>query len=249
MAKNGKRVGDVLVAMDEVKGVRLLREFATACFTNAQSHHDAANLLADDGYHGAAVALAVIGVEEFAKSILYTAAALRPSEWAVLGQELRIHELKHAIAGAAEGAQIESHEWWAVVASESGSWPSKKERLEDMFGSLLGQGLAWLLGDPGEAKRFYRQAQTKLTQLLVDTELKNAGLYVDLDPQGQVLTPARVEPQVQSMILELEWYLEVYGELLEVLREDEMWERFAQSVGKAAKRAPTPQPDGSEGSP
>ncbi len=248
MGSTRKSVGEILRAMGEAQSVAVLRELAAACFANAQSQHGAANLLAENGYDGAAVALAVIGVEEFAKAILYTAAALCPSEWDVLGPECRWHELKHLIAAAAEAAQIDQHEKWEFEADYSGSWPSKKKRLEDMLALLLGHGLAALRGDPQDAREFYKDLHAGDPEMPVTPELKNAGLYVDLAPSGRVLKPARVASEVRSEILGLEWFLETFGGLPELLREEEAWRQLAQSVGEARRRPPTPQPGGSKGS-
>jgi AbiV family abortive infection protein len=58
----------------------VLRQAATACFRNAESHRGAALALFEKDFRAQAVALAAIGIEEFAKSILYAVAALVPEQ-------------------------------------------------------------------------------------------------------------------------------------------------------------------------
>lgn len=227
---SGRMVGQVLAAMDEAKAVTVLRELAAACFVNAQTHYETAILLAENSYSPAAVALAVIGAEEFAKAIVYALAALLPDQRSLLGPETRWHELKHLIAAQAEGAQIENSEGFLITYQESGTWPSKRSQLEDMFRSLVRGGLLPLVGNPNEARDFYEDLQTELPESIPSPVLKNAALYVDLSTSGEVLTPARVDAKAAPEILGLEWFLEVFRALPRALKEDEAWKTFADYV-------------------
>ena len=249
MGLSRKSVGEILKAMGEGQSVAVMRELAAACFANAQSHYEAASLLAENDYTATAVALAVLGVEEFAKAVLYTAAALFPSERDVLGEEARYHGVKHLIAIAAHGAQCDNEESWAVGADYQGSWPSPTARLEEMFVSLLRDGLRALLSSKDEASKYFEQLRSEFPDCPVTPDKKNDALYVDLSPAGEVWIPAKVASEAQVEILGLKWYLDEFRALPEVLEEDEIWKRFAQSVGEVRTRPPTPERGGSKGSP
>jgi hypothetical protein len=66
--------------------------------------------------HVRSIALAILGVEEFAKAIVFTVAAFRPDEHALLAKalfkekgknpELFRHEVKHLVTDIIEGALI-----------------------------------------------------------------------------------------------------------------------------------------------
>jgi AbiV family abortive infection protein len=83
----------------------MLRQAAAACFKNAQSHYEAAKLLVKHDYSSQAVALAVIGVEEFAKALVYAVAALMLSQRKDLPDKIGNHHLKHRVASLAAGAR------------------------------------------------------------------------------------------------------------------------------------------------
>jgi len=199
---------------------------AIECYLNTQSLHKEARLLARHGYGPRAAALAVIGVEEFAKSIAYALAALSPEKRDLLGKGLSDHETKHLVAAAAEAAEIETHDYRVVIAQESG-WPlSHRDALVVLFQQMVGYDLENLVRNPKEAKEFYRRLGKDLHAILPDPYLKNAALYVDLDNSGDVLIPARIEHQVESAIRGLEWFLRVYCALPEVLQNQEEWNDF-----------------------
>jgi len=79
-----------------------------------------------------ASALAVIAVEEFAKSIIYLVAALMPDQRGLLPPKLDGHAMKHSVAGAAEAAEIMNEEYWAVLNQEGTSSTWEYGRLADM---------------------------------------------------------------------------------------------------------------------
>jgi AbiV family abortive infection protein len=75
-----------------------LRQVAIACFVNAKDLYEDACLLGKHARYPRALILAVIGAEEFVKSVVYTIAALNPSEHVRLPPvlaELKSHNLKH----------------------------------------------------------------------------------------------------------------------------------------------------------
>jgi AbiV family abortive infection protein len=249
MGSSRKSVGEILKAMGEAQSVAVMRELAAACFANARSHHEAAVVLYENDHAPTAVALAVLGVEEFAKAVLYTAVALFPSERDVLGEEARWHAVKHLIAIAAQGAQCDNEPSWAVGADYEGAWPSLTARLESMFASLLRGGVQGLVTRWAEAREYFEGLRREYPDFPVTPDKKNDALYVDLSPTGEVWTPARVATWAEFEILGLRWYLDEFRALPEVLEEDERWKRFAESVGEVRRSPLTPEPGGSKGSP
>lgn len=106
---------------------QILRAAALAAWENAASYSAEAKLLDKHGYGARAVALAILGTEEFGKAVAYTVAALSAEPLAVLvdrSRPLKAHEVKHLIVQAAEYAHIVTHEWSDVVAAETGYQPS-----------------------------------------------------------------------------------------------------------------------------
>jgi hypothetical protein len=107
-----------------------LRAGAVACFTNAQELCEEANLLFEQARFPRSVALALIGVEEFAKAVIFTVAALLPQQRHHLPAKLNGHELKDHICGLADGLVCAYEEGWAI----EGTPPSA--RLGDLFKEL-----------------------------------------------------------------------------------------------------------------
>ncbi len=207
-----------------------LRIASLECFLNAKSLHEEACLLGEHGYRARAAALAVIGEEEFAKSILYALAAIRPDEPDLLGKGLIHHETKHLVALVAEVAEIETNDYRAVAAQESGQPLSPKERLVVLFQRLVRSNLEAVVKNPTEAKTFYKRLGDTSELVLPEPQLKNAALYVDLGEFGDISTPARVEHQAASAILGLEWFLGVYCAVPEILQDEEEWKDFCVDV-------------------
>jgi hypothetical protein len=56
--------------------------------------------------------------------------------------------------------------------------------------------------------------------------------YVDLNSDGVVLTPGRVEGRAAGEILSLEWFFTQFRALPEVLEDDGMWKQFAAHIGR-----------------
>ena len=106
---------------------------AAAALTNANELCAEAKLLAENEHKPRAAALAVIGLEEFAKAVAYTLAAIFPEQSVDIRQRLLKHDVKHWIADTFEGAQIEIEEWPRVVFQDTGSWPPSEEVLLHVF--------------------------------------------------------------------------------------------------------------------
>ncbi|MFQ5816053.1 MAG: AbiV family abortive infection protein [Candidatus Binatia bacterium] len=207
-----------------------LRNAAAACFINAESLREEARLLSGNRYEARAAALAIIGVEEFAKAIVWTVGALLPEQRNLLPSKLYVHEVKHIIAGYAEVAQSECNDDFLVLAQESGYWPTAQVRLTLMFRRIAGYGLRTLLSPPQVARKYYEALQRDFAEIFVDPYLKNQVLYVDLTPTGEVLMPDRLEDPAESQILGLEWFLDEYRGLPELLIDDAAWNKLCGSV-------------------
>lgn len=153
----------------------LFKQLSLESFRNSQNLYDEAVLLVREGHSARAVALAVIGSEEFAKAVVYVIGALLPEVRSRIleekGKGLRTHEVKHLINLFAEAAQIENHEGWLVAQQEGGYWPNASSRLEDMLISL---GRKMILDDllsKDEAKKYYRDTEKESPSKLKEDAL------------------------------------------------------------------------------
>jgi AbiV family abortive infection protein len=207
-----------------------LRKAALECFINAQSLHKEARLLADHGFRPRGAALAIIGLEEFAKAITYTLAALLPAKRDSLIKELNNHAVKHLISASAEAAEIETEDYRLVLSEDSGFPLSAEERLQILFRWLLQHDVSSIAVDRKGARDFFESLRTQGSHFLPEPHLKNAALYVDIGPEGEVLTPNRAEDQAESEILGLEWFLDIYQALPKVLEDDGAWGSFADRI-------------------
>lgn len=149
----------------------VLRQAALACFENAQQLCTEATLLLEHGHRSRAVALAIIGCEEFAKAVAHTLGALLPEQRAEFHANLtelhRGHDVKHLITDLADAAQIENSEGWHVAASEVRHWPSADQRLADMFISLAEWGIDKLILSRRAAKEEYRRRDQDLNSVRI----------------------------------------------------------------------------------
>lgn len=223
----------------------VLREAAVACFANAQCLYAEANLLLEHGHGARAAALAIIGCEEFAKAVAHTLGALLPEQRDILARRLnelqKRHDVKHLITDMADAAQIENSEGWSVAADEAGYGPSPEQRLTDMFISLARWGVSELVMTREDARKEYKTRDELLRSSRLAWEvddpppvhpspLKEAALYVDLTQGGKIRTPKRVEDRGYPTILSLEYFLEEYRALPEVLETEAKWTIFCSHV-------------------
>lgn len=88
----------------------ILRQGAAGAFQQSRESHQDAALLAVNGRYATAVALAILGIEEFAKSIVWTVAALLPDERSHLPARLDHHAVKHYVAMLSEVSLIETED-------------------------------------------------------------------------------------------------------------------------------------------
>jgi len=174
--------------------------------------------------------LAIIGLEEFAKAITYTLAALLPAKRDSLIKELANHFVKHLIAGSAEAAEIETEDYRLVLSQNCGFPLSAEERLGILFRWLVQHDVSSIAVDTKGAKTFFDSLRTQGSHILPEPHLKNAALYVDIGSGGEVLTPNRAEYQAESEILGFEWFLDIYQALPKVLEDDGTWGSFAARI-------------------
>ena len=220
------------------------RRAALAAFENARSLHEEAVCLVENGYPARAVALAVIGLEELAKAIVYTMGALLPAERRMLMDRMRVlgdHKAKHLIALAAEVAQISTADAIAALRQATGEPVVGHDFLVILFRELVRQGVSKLVGNREQAVTFYREfSDTRPSDptLIHETQLKNAALYVDLTAAGEVLTPERTH-SAAGQVLGLRWFFAQYGWLPHALTDDLEWKRFAAAV-RGYLRYPNP---------
>ena len=96
---------------------KTFRMVAAAALTNANELSAEAKLLAENGHNSRAAALAVIGLEEFAKAVACTVAAIFPEQSNDLWSRLSDHNVKQWIAEIFEGVE----DLMDVVSGESAS--------------------------------------------------------------------------------------------------------------------------------
>jgi AbiV family abortive infection protein len=216
-----------------------LRQAALACLVNAQQLHEEAYLLYNHDAYARAAALAVIGTEEFAKSVAFTVAALRPDEHELLHRALRRrdskggqlfdHDGKHFICDAVEAALIETREG-LNSSSEIGASPGAEEYFIEVFRALVRDGLENLLSSRQAAKD-QKHALNAIEYGAAPSTLKELALYVKVESSGAMVLPSQVpDDQARDAILGLEYHLEQCTILSQVLEDDERWQHFAQQV-------------------
>jgi AbiV family abortive infection protein len=218
----------------------LCRQGALACYRNAESLCEDAKLLIQHGQRARAVALALIGREEFAKAIVYTLAALLPDDRQILVEkisELRFHEVKHLIAMIAEVAPLACSDGIAAAEQDAGYSMSPEDYLAVLLREMARLGLAEIIGTRVDAKEFYKWVVRDSNwpfiapsgKHLLEIERKDAALYVDLTRDGEVLTPDRVADYAASDVEGTSLFLKDYGALPQILEDDAKWEKFARS--------------------
>ena len=206
------------------------RKVARAALANAQSLYEESKLLYESGRLARSAVLAVIGVEEHAKTAAYTLAAIFPDQADVLKKSLVDHNVKQVIANSFEGAQIVANESPLICYQETGTWPLPEEQLLGLFVQLARIGLKEIAPLPKAAKKYNQKAQEECEGFLTTPYIKNAGLYVDISANEEILEPTRVEKHAKSELLGLEWCIEQSEPLEHILSDDNAWKQFSDSV-------------------
>ncbi len=237
-----------------------LRNAALACVSNALLRYKEACILSQHCLYGGAIAFTVIGMEEFAKFITLTVAIFRPDERELLYRALDPrkrgglfdHKVKHRIMDIVEYVAIEEVPIEYV--------PTDSEHVEEVFLELTRKGLSELIPDDciqkarkhaqrlqdldGRDKSQTDRSPWMLKQVPARMAgLKEQGLYVEIDDQGNIQMPFQLGAQdAQRQIDGLEWFLDMFDLLPKGLADDHQWQRFASTIRSrmAAERERSP---------
>jgi hypothetical protein len=139
------------------------------------------------------------------------------------------------VADVFEGAQIVTDEWPLIVFQETGMWLSSQQVLTDIFVELSKNGLSGVVPNDQQAQEHNKKSKSEKDQYIATPFIKNAALYVDISPTGEVLSPGMVERFINAEIGGLEWYLD-HSSLREALSDDPVWERFSDGVRSRVQR-------------
>src|SRR6266852_3375566 len=209
-----------------------LRRVALACFVNARDLYEDACLLRNHARYPRALVLAVIGTEEFVKSVVYTIAALNPHERVRLSQTLKAlhhHDIKHGSGATIEGVCIRTREGVDCGADMAGVPVASGSYFRETFLALACLGLQGLLPSKEEAKA-HAQALNDIAPDSAPSVLKERGLYVDMR-QDDIYTPSQLEDgEATFEIIGLEWFLDTFRDLPSVLEDDLHWQHFAETI-------------------
>jgi AbiV family abortive infection protein len=226
---------------------RQLREVAWACFTNAQEFHEEACLLREH-HHVRSIALAILGGEEFAKAIVFTVAAFRPDEHALLSKalfaekvgnrDLFRHDVKHVVTDLVDGVLIQTDDGIDHAEWASGFSLDAYHRFRMRLLALVRHGLKALIPSRCAAQEQVK-ALNHITYGAAPSTLKNLAFYVEIDCQGNIVWPSQLQPeQADGEIGGLEYFLETFSLLPELLQHDEQWQPFADSIRQQLPRNP-----------
>jgi AbiV family abortive infection protein len=215
-----------------------LRRVAVACFVNAQDLYEDARLLEQHARYPRALSLAVIGSEEFVKSVACTIAALAPKERGWLPQALKAlydHDRKHMGDATIEGEYIGAKDGVDCDADMAGVPVAPGSYLRATLLSLAHMGLQGLLGSNKEAKA-HAQALNDIATDSTPSVLKKRGLYVDIG-DGALYTPPQLDArEAISTMTGLAWSLETFCDLPSVLEDDRQWHPLAQTIRHSLSR-------------
>jgi hypothetical protein len=209
-----------------------LRHGALACFVNARDLYEEACLLLKHERYPRAVVLAIIGVEEFVKSVAYALAAFNPQERVQLPQilkALRHHDIKHVSGDTIEGVCIQTREGVDSEASLAGFPVTPGSYFQETLLTLARMGLQGILRSKKVAKE-QAQALNEIEPDSAPNVLKERGFYVEIRHDG-ISTPSELEErEARSTIIELEWFLDTFHCLLSVLEDNSQWQHFADTI-------------------
>jgi AbiV family abortive infection protein len=215
-----------------------LRQVAVACFVNARDLYEDACLLMKHARYPRALVLAVIGAEEFVKSVAYTIAALNPSErvrLATVIPMLHYHDCKHLANASIEGVYIEIEEGVQAEADMAGVPVASGSYLRETLFELASLGLSWLLRPRGEAKE-HAQTLNNISPNSAPSVAKERGLYVDMSSEG-LYSPSLLDAsEARSTVLGLEWSLETFRNLPSLLEDEHQWAPFAETIRQRLAR-------------
>ena len=209
-----------------------LRQLAVACFVNARDLYEDACLLGKHARYPRALVLAVIGTEEFVKSVAYTIAALNPSERVRLCNVLKAlhsHDCKHLGDAIIEGVFIETKEGVDCEADMAGFPVAPGRYVRETLFELTRLGLRGLLRSNEEAKA-HAQELNDISPDSAPSLVKERGLYVDMKRRRLYIPSQLDEGEARSTVLGLEWSLEVFRDLPRLLEDEHQWAPFAKTI-------------------
>jgi AbiV family abortive infection protein len=201
-----------------------LRAAAIAAFRRSIELREDAEVLAAQTRYATGVALAVLGIEELAKAIIWTVAAVLPDDRSRLSVRLDQHALKHYVAMLAEWSPIEAEDDHLTAL----------ERLAHTCHRLGDIGLARLT-DPREPRRYFQDLKDLVERhstesLILDHEWKNVALYVDI-VNDRVVTPARADGETyRHFSVYLRFLHSTYSALPEALDDARAWEALLSEL-------------------
>ena len=220
---------------------KTFRMTAVAALTNASELCAEAELLGENGHNSRAAALAVIGLEEFAKAVACTLAGIFPEQSDALWNRLNDHNVKQWIVQTFDGVECEvqvgidgirwESEGYSPLAAEAVLLEIFRTLSKSTWGSFIPTRKAakfaakndqeWL-NDP--------QIHALPTDYITTAFIKNAALYVDLSEESAVLVPSRVDRYTKAEIGGLAWSLRRNDTLIDILSNEEKWEWFAKHI-------------------
>lgn len=214
---------------------------AAAALTNASELCAEAELLAKNGHNSRAAVLAVIGLEEFAKAVACTVAAIFPEQSNDLWNRLNDHNVKQWIIQTFDGVESEVEDGIDGISWGSGVHcaPEADAILLEIFRTLSKSDWGSFIPTKKAAKSAAKKDQETLndpkihalpTDYITTAFIKNAALYVDLSEKGEVLSPNRIYRNTQAEIGGLTWSLRHSGSLLGMLSNEKKWEWFAKHI-------------------
>lgn len=209
----------------------ILRKAALAALLNAQDLYDEGKFLAQADYLARAAALAVIGIEECAKAVVYVSAALFPDKSERFLEKLNRHDVKHLISAEFEGAEIVTHEWSQILSQQTGLDVSREYRLVD----IISEFSAIYASDKDRSTKKQVEDHHEMMKPENDDNLstpyiKNAALYVDINSEGEIDVPKRVSKYGHREIVGLKWNLDELYVLKEILSADKRWDSFCTRI-------------------
>jgi AbiV family abortive infection protein len=217
-----------------------LRRVAAACFVNARDLYEDACLLEKYARYPRALVLAVIGTEEFVKSVAYTIAALNPSEHVRLPnvlKALRSHDRKHLGDAIIEGVFIETKERVDSGADMAGFPVAAGSYVRETLFALARLGLEGLLRSQCEAKA-HAKSLNDISADSAPSLSKERGLYVEMGDERLSLPSQLEEQEARSTVLGLEWSLEVFRDLPSLLEDEHQWAPFAKTIRQRLSNLP-----------
>ena len=195
-----------------------LRTAAVECYRNATNLHRSAEILYRAHRLEHALALARIGIEEFAKLVVYTVAALCPGDRDRVRGKIGGHHTKSWVFSQVRDCMMKLRQ------TERGF------TLVECFTDLAKLGLSGLLLTDREAREQYVQRNEGR---LNPAELKDDALYVDLTVDGTLRVPravGRLGFFAELYVALLSNHLRQFAELPDWLTNDHDWNAFANGV-------------------